>query len=78
MKNRVAATILSASVGLIVMLAAVGAVLIAILAAPDIRNPLLRAISISAQLVFGAGLLVGSVYIATQFAARVTGKSIDS
>jgi hypothetical protein len=78
LRNRAAATILSASVGLIVMLAAAGAVLMATLAVAEIRHPLLHAISIAAELVFGVGLLVGSVFFATQFTVWVTGKSSDS
>jgi hypothetical protein len=61
-----------------VMLAAAGAVLLATLAVAEIRHPLLHAISIAAELVFGVGLLVGSIFFATRFTARVMGKSSDS
>jgi len=78
LRNRVAATFVSASFGLIVMLAAVRAVLIATLAVTAVHNHLLQALSRVAQLIIGVGLLVGSVYIATRFAVRVSGKSSDS
>ncbi|MGH9702417.1 MAG: hypothetical protein ACRD4K_03485 [Candidatus Acidiferrales bacterium] len=78
MRNRVAATFLSASIGLIVMLAAVSVVLIATLAVTTVHNRLLQAVSLAAQFIIGVGLLVGSVYIATRFAVRVSGKSSDS
>jgi hypothetical protein len=78
LRNRVAETILTASVGLIVVLAAAGAVLMATLAVAEIRHPLLQAISIAAELVAGAGLLVGSVFFATRFTVWVAGKSPDS
>jgi hypothetical protein len=78
LRNRVAVTFVSASFGLIVMLAAVSAVLIATLAVSAVHNPLLHAVSLVAQLIFGVALLVGSVYIATRFAVRVCGKFSDS
>ena len=78
MKGRVATTLLSASVGLIVMLGAVGAVLITTLAVAEIGNPVFHAISIAAELALGIGLLVGSVFFATRFTVWLTGKSLDS
>ncbi len=78
MKRRVAAAILSASVGLVVVLTATGALLMATLAVGEIRDPVLRAISITTELAVGVGLLVGSVFFATQFTVWVTGKSSDS
>lgn len=78
MKKRVAATILSASVGLLVVLTAAGALLMATLAVGEIRDPVLRAIFTATELALGVGLLVGSVFFATQFTVWVTGKSSDS
>ena len=78
MKGRVATTLLSASVGLIVMLGAVGGVLITTLAVAEIANPVFHAISVAVELALGIGLLVGSVFFATRFTVWLTGKSLDS
>ncbi len=66
--NRIANTILSTLVGLFVLLAAVGAVLVASLAIAAIHQPLAHALAVAAVLLFGGGALVGSVYLATRFA----------
>ena len=66
--NRIARTILSTLVGLLVLLAAVGAVLAASLAIAEIHQPLAHALAAAAVLLLGSGALVGSVFLATRFA----------
>ena len=74
--RRIATTILSTIVGLVLMLAAVALVLISTFAAADIRQPIAHAFALAAALLFGTAVLSGATFLTTQAAVRFAGERI--
>jgi hypothetical protein len=78
MKYRLATTVLSTLVGLIVLLAAAGLVLVVTLAVAEIHQPVAHALAVAAALLFGTGALVGAVFLATHVAVHLVGEAPES
>ena len=74
--RRIATTILFTIVGLLLMLAAVGLVLVSTLAVADIRQPIAHALALAADLVFGTAILVGATFLTTRAALWFAGERI--
>ncbi len=74
---RIAITILSTLVGLALMLAAVGFVLVSALAVAGIRQPAAHALALAGELISGITLLVGATFLASRFAVWLAGEPID-
>ena len=78
MNYRLATTVLSTLVGLIVLLAAAGLVLIVTMAVAEIRQPVAHALAVAAALLFGTGALVGAVFLAMHVAVRLVAEAPKS
>jgi hypothetical protein len=64
--RRIATTILSTIVGLALMLAAAGLVLVSTLAVADIRQPIAHALALAGELIFGTAVLAGATFLTTR------------
>jgi hypothetical protein len=72
----IATTILSTIVGLVLMLAAVGLVLVSTLVAAEVRQPVAHAFAVAGTLLFGTAALSGATFLTTQAAVRFAGERI--
>lgn len=77
MTRRIALGALAVVVAFAILLAAAVALVFATLRIERIANPFMHAAAASAELIFGAALLLAGVYIATRFAVHIFGLSAD-